>query len=154
MRRWFIGTNNFYFVGSIYLEEAPWYIFALESGILKICDYFPRIPLPKIKIVRENEKTTLREWYGSTHDLFHIFICSPITDWCYKKIEIKSFSIPYEMIKEKFPKEIDNLDIPFDDDFEKNLIEENKKYSELIGSYFKEAYIKLKKIPEERGCKS
>ena len=27
MKRWTIGTNNYFFTGGIYLDEAEWYIF-------------------------------------------------------------------------------------------------------------------------------
>lgn len=55
MTRWGIGTNNYHFTSSIILEEAPWYIFAIEFCIQWICHFMPPIPLPKIKIKIDGE---------------------------------------------------------------------------------------------------
>ena len=152
MRRWFIGSNNFYFTSGIYLEEASWYIFTIESSIQWICHYFPRIPLPKIKIIKDKEETNLQEYYGNISDLFHIFICAPITNWCWKKIDMIHFNHPYEMLKKKFPKEFENPDENYEDDDEEDVKEreDNLKYSKLVGEEFKVAYDKLGKIADVR----
>lgn len=158
MRRWSVGINNYYFTSHIYLDEAPWYVFAIEYIIQTICSYIPRIPLPKIKIIRDGEETTLKEWYGSTSDLFHIFICSPIYQWCFKKTEIKNFQFPYEVLKDSFPKDFKwtedfytDTEL-FDDLDEKKELKENEEYSRMIGEVFNQAYKRLQNIPKDRGC--
>lgn len=107
MRRWSIGRNNIYFDASIYLEDAPWYVFLLDDLVNQTCGYFPPIPLPKIKFTPkdETEKYTLRDWYGDTQQLFHAFVCAPITEWCYKKTKMELIGLPYFFLKEKFPSE-------------------------------------------------
>jgi hypothetical protein len=152
MRRWFIGSNNFYFTSGIYLEDGPWYVYAIETSISWICSYFPRIPLPKIKIIRDKEETNLKEYYGDTRDLFHIFVCDPITNWCFKKIDMIHFDHPYEMLKKEFPKEFENPDELYEDDDEEDKLEreDNLKYSKLVGEEFKLTYNKLQKIADVR----
>ena len=155
MRRWSVGINNYYFTSHIYLDEAPWYVFVVEYIIQTICSYIPRIPLPNIKIIRDGEETTLKEWYGSTSDLFHIFICSPICEWCFKKTEIKDFQFPYEVLKKSFPKSfkgIENFYTESDDIEERQELKENEEYSKMIGEVFNEAYKKLQNISKDRGC--
>jgi hypothetical protein len=153
MRRWSVGINNYYFTSCIYLDEAPWYVFALENTIQQICSYFPSISLPKIKITMDGEETTLKEWYGSTSDLFHIFICAPISEWCFKKTETKYFQFPYEFLKERFPEDFKGLEDYWteSDNFdEKKELKENEEYSKKIGEVFNEAYKKLQTIEERR----
>jgi hypothetical protein len=141
MTRWSIGRNNYYFTGCVFLEDAPWYIFTIEYIIQTICDWFPPIPLPKfIKITRDNEKYTLREWCGTTQELFHIYVCSEVFQWCYSKINSRIIEFPYNMLKEQFPEH-------FEDEFETEIInreiEEHKEYSSSIEKEFKAVYDKL-----------
>jgi hypothetical protein len=154
MRRWSVGINNYYFTSSICLDEAPWYVFVIEHMIQVICTWFPWFPLPKIKIIRDGEETTLKEWYGTTRDLFHIFVCTPITDWCFKKTKMILISHPYEVLKKEFPKDFELVEKDADffnyDDIE--YFHENKQYSETVGENFMEAYRKLENISKDRGC--
>jgi len=142
MTRWFVGTNNYYYEGSISLEEAPWYIFAIEYIMDIICHYFPQIPLPKIKIKRNGEIYTLNEYYGTTADLFHLYIHLPIFKWLYKNITNTHLRFPFQMLQEYFPDKISYTDFS---DFEESVkeIDENKKYSEEVYEEFKLIYEKL-----------
>jgi hypothetical protein len=152
MRKWSTGTNDYYFTSSIWLEEAPWYIFFIENAIMWIChNLIPRIPLPSfIKITREGEEYTLREWYGTTNDLFHCDVCIPITTWCWKKIKHNDIYFPYEMLKEIIPDSAYRTnDIEYDFE-EKCIMADNKRYSDRISDEFKEVYEKLKNIGEVR----
>mgnify|MGYP001024237259 CR=1 FL=1 len=150
MRRWSTGTNDYYFTAGIFLEEAPWYIFFIENVIMWICHtLIPRIPLPNfIKIKREGEEYTLRSWYGTTADLFHIYVCCPITEWCWKKIKHYDIEVPYRMLREMIPDSIDPNDNMDRDLEEMYIIADNKRYSDKIGDEFKEVYDKLNNIYE------
>jgi len=112
METWSYGINSIYKKVSIYLEEAPWWIFALDRSIEFLCDVMPSIPLPKIKIRLKNgediefnadsEWTTWREWYGDLNQLFHCLVHVPIFDFCQKRIRYKFIEIDYDKAKEIF----------------------------------------------------
>ena len=56
MRKWSIGHNDCYYTSNLWLEEAPWYVFAIDYCMNYICSWIPAIPLPKIKITDEDHK--------------------------------------------------------------------------------------------------
>ena len=156
MKNWTIGVNQFYFDSAIYLEEAPWYIFLLRNLIPFICNLIPRIPLPKIKIkIKEDgsepEETNLQEYYGTTWDLFHNFICVPLTGWCFDNIIYKSFSFPYDMLKKEYPEYFKDIDNYEDDEEYKKESEENLEYSKYVEGEFKKVYDKLENISSKKG---
>lgn len=145
MTRWSIGSNNIYFSASIYLKEAPWYIFLIDSISAFICHWIPRIPLPPIKIKRDNEIYKLGEYYGTIGDLFHLYIHMPIFNWCYRKIKETNIRFPYQMLDELFPNEL--LKDKYSDDEElKDEIKINKEVSEKVCEEFKIIYDKLGKL--------
>ncbi len=148
MRRWSTGTNDYYFTAGIFLKEAPWYVFMIESIVMNICHLIPRIPLPKsIKVIREGEEYTLRDWYGTTADLFHIYVCAPISGWCSKKTKTHDIEFPYKMLKNLIPESVDDENDMVDRDLEEMyILAENKRYADLLGEEFNEAYQKLKNI--------
>lgn len=153
MKRWNTGSNCYYFTSSIYLDEAPWYIFFIEHAIQWICHYFPRIPLPPIKIKRYGEETTLRAYYGTAGDLFHVYVCTPVFNWCWENTERQSIEFPYKMIEELFPDaHSDDCDYFNDeeDEEEKKIILKNIEYSKSIGEEFRTVYNKLQKIADVR----
>ena len=143
MIRWNIVTNDYFFTSSVILEKAPWYIFTIEFCIQWICYFIPQIPLPRVKIKINNEETNLKDYYGTVADLFHIYICSPITQWCFRKIKSDSIYFPYKELERMFPEKFKS---------EKELLfteeetKENKEYSEIIGEEFLAAYKKLQQI--------
>ena len=141
MKKWNIATNNFYFTGSVHLEEAPFYIFTIEYITNYVCELIPDIPLPKIKIIRGGEKTNLREYYGCISDIFHVYVHVPISKWCDEKIKITRIEFPYKMLKELFPENFTLIeDNEYLDDFK---IKKNKNYSEEVEKEFKIVYKKL-----------
>ena len=143
MTRWFIGTNNYYYEGSIILEEGPWYVFFIEQIMNLICHYVPMIPLPKIKIIRDNEETNLNEYYGTINDLFHLYVHDKIFKWCYNRIKMTFVRFPYQMLDEMFPgKVVDDND--FDDEEMKEEVKKNKEISDQVYKEFKVVYEKLK----------
>ena len=150
MKRWSIGINNFYYTSSIILDEAPWYVFALENFVQEICSWIPEITLPKIKITREGEKTNLRVWYGNTESLFHCFICEPITQWCFKKTKSNMFEFPYMLLKEKYPDIFKDLEYVGKDKDVKENTDANLEYSKSVGEEFNKSYQILKNISSVR----
>lgn len=97
-----------YYVGKdtcgVNLEVAPWYVFLLEDLVFRVCDSIPMwLKLPKIPItVMEDgkpHKTNLQGWYGGVHSLFHIYVCSPVSNWTYKNT--KTTQIPFHSDEEK-----------------------------------------------------
>lgn len=104
MRDWNVGINDYYKTASLILDEGPWYAFVLSDLIMMICSKIPSVPLPFGSLIKirdkEDDKTyTINEYYGDMSDLFHLFICSPITSYCFSKIKtIHSLDYPYEDI--------------------------------------------------------
>lgn len=153
MKRWTIGTNNYFFTGGIYLDEAEWYIFLLEYVIQCICDHFPSFSLPSFIYIHDDEdnKYSLKEYYGTTQQLFHIFICEPISTWCFNKTSMTHICFPYDMLKEIFPKEFETEEkYEFAELEDKKYVKENLKYSKEVEFEFREVYSKLDNIFKER----
>lgn len=111
MRNWEYGINNYYKTATVYLETAPWHIFAIRRLSEFLCDIFPPIPMPNIKIrlkdkdsieLNESEYTTIKEWHGDFQQLFHIYIHMPIFNFCNDRIETKDIEIDYYKLKKLF----------------------------------------------------
>jgi hypothetical protein len=157
MKKWSIWTNNYYFTAEISLFEAPWYVFFIEEMIQFICHWFPNIPFPKIKIIRDGYETNLKDYYGGTRALFHIYVCTPIYNWCWDNTKKEWIEFPYKKLERMFPEIIKDSDYYFketEDIQELERLHENKRYSDLLSSEFDEVYNKLKKIYEARNEKN
>ena len=103
MRRIGYGINSYHKNVHLNVDFAPFWIFALENLIEFICGYLiPPIPLPKIKIIREGEKTTVREYYGDLQQTFHVYVHAPIFKYCYSRMDSKFIELDYEMAKKAF----------------------------------------------------
>lgn len=154
MKRWAIGSNDYFCSGSFYLENAKWYVFSIERLVMFICDHFPSFSLPSFIYVydTDGEKYSLKEYYGTTQDLFHIFICSPITQWCFRKTNSIPISFPLEMLKEKFPDEFKNSDYQdfYNESEYKTHRESNLEYSKELEKEFRNVYLKLQNMIDER----
>ena len=148
MKKWALGTNDYFYTGGIYLEEAKWYIFMIGFITEFICDHFPSISLPSFIYTysTDGEKLSLKEYYGTTKDLFHIYVCTPISIWCYKKTKCVHVCLPYGMLKEKFPVEVAGLENKFDE----IEVKDNLKYSEEVEIEFRKIYTKVENIVKER----
>jgi hypothetical protein len=103
MKTWDYGVNSLHKTRHVWFEEAPWYIFAIDSFTTWLCDYFPPIPFPAISMTDENgEKTTWKEYYGDTRAFFHVKVHDPIFQWVESKKKTIIVDTPYEFLKEKF----------------------------------------------------
>lgn len=93
MQRWGWGVNGIYKTCDVYLEEGPWWAWAL-GRIADVCLPRWRIPcLQLIPIVREGERTTVAQWYGETlDDFWHAWVTYPLFNFAYTFI--KSTAVP------------------------------------------------------------
>lgn len=115
MKSWSCGINSIYKKASIYLEEAPCWVFLVDRIVEFFCDLMPLIFLPKIKMRLKDKEdiefnggsewTTLRDWYGDLRQVFHCFVHMPVFDFCQKRIRRKSIEIDYNRAKEIFYEE-------------------------------------------------
>lgn len=106
------GVNSYYKKAAIYLQEASWWIFAVDKIVEFLCDWTPSISLPKIQKRLKNkediefnggnELTTLKEWYGDLRQLFNCFIHMPVFYFCQKKMEFRSIEIDFDKAKQMF----------------------------------------------------
>lgn len=153
MRRWFIGFNNYWFTSSVFLEEIPMGLCFLEWLVAWVCYFIPPIKLPKIRfrlrnkedwdfIGSENGWTDLRAWYGDLSQLWHAFVCIPVTDLVWKYTKMKTINLPFNFTREKFPNEYvkSNYDI---DDLDNVEINKNKKIADQFDKEFRNIYNKL-----------
>ncbi len=60
------------------------------------------MPLPGLTIVREGEKTTLREYYGDLRQLFHCYVHDPVFHYCRKKIDSRYLDLDYDAARQAF----------------------------------------------------
>ena len=108
MKKWSYGINSYYKTASIYLEEAPWYLMLLQDTTERICDLMSYWNIPligRIKITKDSEIYTISEYYGGMKDLFHCFVDTPISNFCWKRTKTKIISIEWEKAKELFYEE-------------------------------------------------
>ena len=103
MKNWSYGINSLYKTGHIFLEEAPWYVFAIARAVEWTCDYMPEIPFSDRSIVDEDgNETTLKEYYGDLSQWWHCKVHDPIFQWAEKQKSTTTIEMSYEKIKELF----------------------------------------------------
>ena len=103
MKTWTYATNSYYKTATYILEEGPWYSFFIEHLIQTLCDAFSVLPIPfgsKIKI-KDEEVYTLNEYYGSLGSIFHVYVCDPVSIFCYKKRKETYINVNYEQLKKE-----------------------------------------------------
>jgi len=153
MKLYRIGTNNYWHTASIILDDVPAGILFLENVVMWICDKIPYIPLPKLKFrlkerdawdMTENKdgRTDLNEWFGDTQQLFHIYVCTPVTDLVNKHRKSTMINLPYNFLKERFPSAFKEIDYDFDDDDIIHM-QKTKALAEWLDVQFRELYSKL-----------
>ncbi len=112
MRSWSYGVNSLHKTASIYLDEAPFYIFFLDWLANVLCELIPTIPLPKIRMRLKDPEdiecnggekwTTLDEWYGDWSQAFHLFVHMPVFDFCTRKTKDECIPIGYKKLRKIF----------------------------------------------------
>ncbi len=116
MKNWSYGINSLYKTGHVFLEEAPWYVFAIARAVEWTCDHMPAIPLPDRAIKDDDgEETTLKDYYGELNHLWHAKVHDPVFQWAEKQKRMTTIEMSYEKVKELFYKS----DSKFFDDHEK-----------------------------------
>ena len=111
MTSWDFGGNCLpqYRSGSIYLIDQPLWLALIgwfsDEILSRICDLLMYIPLPNYgRIIDEGEFYTIKEYYGTVGDLFHVFVHDPVFQWHWnhkKKKEI-IVEVGYDRLKELF----------------------------------------------------
>lgn len=135
MRCWSYGINGYYKTASIWLWEAPFYIFLLDWLADCICELIPAIPFPKLPLKLNAEETewnegqewtTWQDWYGDLSQFVHCHFHNPIFHFCQTSRNEKWVEIGYKRLKKMFYEE----DKEFWDDEERlaeEIREEEKK---------------------------
>ena len=155
MKTYYIGTNNYWHTASISFDEVPTILYYLENIVSWICSIFPEIPLPKIKFKlkynddwcwspNEDGWTTLRDWFGDTQALFHIYVCTPVHNLAEKYTKTIMINLPYNFVKEKFP--IDFKEKEYTSEWgedENEFREKTKKLANWTDDLFRDVYRKL-----------
>lgn len=106
MKNWQVRIDTNYKTASITLEEGPWWAFLLEwlsdTGLPAI-----RIPwLKRIRITRDNEETTVADWYGETpDDYWQWLVAYPLFDFAWKHIRLSIVGLDYDRARKEFPDE-------------------------------------------------
>jgi len=152
-----VGINNYWHTASLHLEEVPAGLHFLKELTMWICGIFPEIPLLKIKFKLKNPDdydcttnedgwTDLNEWFGDTQSLFHIYICTPVTEYVWKRTKFRSINLPYGFAKGMFPNEFREVEKDYgywDDKLDIEFRKKTKKISDWTDKQFREVYQRL-----------
>jgi len=153
MRNWYVGFNNWWFIGGIHLTKTPMILCFLEWLVSLVCYAMPSIPLPRIKFRLKNKDdwnliennrgwTDLKEWYGDIGQLWHLFVCIPVINLVGRHTKSVNIDLPYEFLKEKFPEEYTDYGSEYDE--EENIERfKNKVIANNVNDQFKDVYVKL-----------
>ena len=153
MKLYNIGTNNYWHTASIILDDVPIGLYFLENIVMWICNKIPYIPLPKQKFrlkeidawdMTENRDgwTDLNEWFGDTQQLFHLYVCSPLTQFVHKHTKTTMINLPYNFLQELFPESFKDQDYYFEDEDIPHL-QKTKELSDWLDTQFRDLYRKL-----------
>ena len=111
MRTWSYSINSLpqFKYGTLHLEEMPWYVSLIETVNDRVCYLigtylafdFPNILHHQWDKDDSTYNGSLKEWFGGPYAMWHIYICSPIFDWCWKHPKRKSydFDLGYDAVK-------------------------------------------------------
>ena len=103
MRKISYAINSYHKTASIWVEYTSPLIFFLDRISEFICGYLvPSIPLPNFTIVKEREKTTVKDYYGDLKSLFHCHVHSPISNYCWRKTDSRMIEIDYDKARRAF----------------------------------------------------
>ena len=138
MKDWCYGINSLYKEASVYLKEAPWYIWFLNWLFNLVCAFLTSmdIPLPDIKIPTFDKETieyndgcrwvSLKAWYGDFGQWFHCIIHDPILHFCRRRTKTKHIGMDYDKLR----KLVYSNDKKFWDEEEKSARETIKEEGE------------------------
>lgn len=65
---------------SVTISEGPWWSFvpeAISNTVFGICDKMPTWQIKK-------HPDPIEDWSYTLHDLFHLYICNPISQWSFR----------------------------------------------------------------------
>jgi len=139
MKDWGIATNDYWYTASVFLEDKPWYLFALERTVMFVCDMLSVLDFIKFR----------KEW--DIQSLFHVLICCRVTDFVYKRTNSRHIDLPYFFLKKEFPSFFDEKGMCVDENNEE--VENNKKMAKVLDKQFKDAYTVIVKDWSKRPLK-
>lgn len=128
MKNWYIGVNDYWFNAAVYLHEVPVVLYYLEWIVEWTCSIIPSIPLPKMLFKLKDKSSweytdnndgwsTLLDWFGDIHQLFHAYVCIPVHNFVWKHTKSTHIELPYHFLKEKFPAEFErDLETEWDEE--------------------------------------
>jgi len=116
MKQWFIGTNNYWFTASIFLEKSPFVLMVIERLAMTICNVLIRVGFERV------------------HDLWHINVCSKTTDLLYKHTKSIVIPMPYFYLKEKFPERFE-----YSYEYNEELVDDNRSVAWKYSNKHKES---------------
>jgi hypothetical protein len=123
MKLFNIGSNDYYHVASIHLDEVPFGLYYLREFLMWVCGHIPNIPFPKCIPWKSPEGwMSMREWFGDTQQWFHVNICTPMFYFTDKHTKHRHISLPYSFLKKEFPDFFEN---------ESEWDEEDKQFRQL-----------------------
>lgn len=112
MRRFGYGINSFHKKASIWVDYAPFWVFWLDDIFNFLCDRIPALPLPPIPLRLFNEGSiefndgrkwvTLREWCGDLRGLFHLYVHTPILNYCFGRTDGRVIQVNYNKARKVF----------------------------------------------------
>lgn len=126
MRDWGIATNDYWYTASVFLEDKPWYLFALERTVMFVCDRLRVLDFIKLG----------KDW--SISSLFHVHVCMNVTNFVWERTNSKYIELPYFFLKERFPECFDEEMWGDEDDEDRK---NNEKTTRTLDKRFRDAYI-------------
>jgi len=164
MKTFSVGTNNYWHTASIILDEVPAPLYYLSRFTEFICDIIPPIPLPPIPIKLKHKSdydwtdnndgwSNLKDWYGDTQQLFHLYVCTLVHNIVWKYTKSISINLPYQFLRERFPDDFIDLEDEYTDEKDVQFRIETKKLADaahlaflpvhkLLGYEYKKAYLR------------
>ena len=103
MRHWEIGVDVEQRTAAYCLEEAPWWVFALDHLVDWLCLHVPPIPLPNVDTSADEPTESIP--VHDTRAWFHVRVHGPLGRWL--EDQKQQFWLPgdYETVKQRHPAE-------------------------------------------------
>jgi len=110
MRIWSIGWNTQFKTASLHLEQGPWWLLWLTSGVCTC--WIPKIPFPSWLYITDKEdgqRYSWKAWYGDLSQWATCEIEMPLSGWAFKRIECHTVDIDFEKAKTDYPKDWESI---------------------------------------------